>query len=261
MQNRAGRNAMENLPPKFDKIIPYELAGFFGRSKLQKFWRTTRTSYVLYPLIRLFPKATRQEHVICDAGCGPGIVDLFFARRGFKIKGIDILKPFITFARQMFEKKRLPGTFLVADITTQSPVFDENGCDAVICIDAIEHFKDPAKAINNFKKILGNHGHVLLTTPNFGNPLFSIIERLWDIVGRTPGWKTMHITRLGLQEYRNLFTNAGFHLEQSGTFFLVSPIVGIFSPRLARFASRFEREILARFPIGLMLFLHASIVD
>jgi 2-polyprenyl-3-methyl-5-hydroxy-6-metoxy-1,4-benzoquinol methylase len=250
---------MEEFAKNFEKIIAFEMRGFFGRNKLQKFWRLTRTSYVLYNLLKRFDKEKRKELVICDVGCGPGIVDVFFAKRGFNVVGIDIVEPLIAFATRYFQKKHLGGRFIVVDITRETPVVDKIHANTITCIDAIEHFSKPRKSIQNFKRIIDGNGLVFLTTPNFGNPLFTIIERSWDVVGKTPGWGHLHVTRLGLDDYKQLFKREGFKIEDAGTFMLMSPFVAIFSTRLARWISKLEQYVLRKVPIGFMLYLTASI--
>nr|MDO8114963.1 class I SAM-dependent methyltransferase [Candidatus Sigynarchaeota archaeon] len=212
----------------------------------------------MYNLLKLYEKGTRKEHVICDIGCGPGIAASFFARRGFNIIGIDVVEKMVQFGNKYFKKYGLEGRFVTADITKNEPVFDSIRCNVIICIDAIEHFADPIKSIQNFKKILGTSGKVFLTTPNFGNPLFTLIERTWDVVGKTPGWGHLHVTRLGLTKYKQLFEHEGFKIESGGTFLFVTPFISIFSTRLARFFSKLEQYFLKKVPVGLMLYIVAS---
>ncbi|NMC06050.1 MAG: class I SAM-dependent methyltransferase [Candidatus Lokiarchaeota archaeon] len=250
---------MEEFAKNFERVIRFELRGFFGKNKLQKFWRLTRTSYVLYNLLKSHGKQQSGEIRICDIGCGPGIVASFFAKRGFQVVGIDIVDPLISFARKFFAKLGLRGQFIIADITKQDPVFQSINADSIICIDAIEHFSDPAQSIQNFKRIITKGGTVFLTTPNFGNPIFTLIERSWDIVGKTPGWGHLHVTRLGLKQYKQLFENAGFIIQDAGTFMLVSPFIAIFSPKLARLASKLEQYVLRKLPVGFMLYITARV--
>jgi 2-polyprenyl-3-methyl-5-hydroxy-6-metoxy-1,4-benzoquinol methylase len=250
---------MEDFAKNFESVIEFELRGFFGKNKLQKFWRLARTSYVLYHLLKSYAKQNTSEIRICDIGCGPGIVSSFFARRGFQVVGIDIVEPLVSFARKYFEKLGLQGKFITADITKRDQVFDSIHANSIICIDAIEHFSNPERSIQNFETIISNGGSVFLTTPNFGNPVFTLIERSWDVVGKTPGWGHLHVTRLGLRQYRELFERAGFTIEDAGTFMLVSPFVAMFSSKLARLVSKVEQYLLRRIPAGFMLYITASL--
>ncbi|HME54252.1 MAG TPA: class I SAM-dependent methyltransferase [Candidatus Lokiarchaeia archaeon] len=251
---------MEQFAKNFEKVITFELRGFFGKNRLQKFWRLTRTSYVMYNLLKLYEKNARKDHVICDVGCGPGIVASFFARRGFNIVGIDIIEPLIVFAKKLFARQGLEGKFVTADIMRSSPILDSIHCNTIICIDAIEHFSDPRKSIQGFKKLLAeNGGKIFLTTPNFGNPVFTLMERMWDVVGKTPGWSQLHITRLGLNQYKRLFIQEGFEIEDAGTFMLISPMLAIISTRLARLVSKLEQHLFKKIPIGFMLYFTLNI--
>ncbi len=250
---------MEAFAKNFERVIEFELRGFFGKNKLQKFWRLTRTSYVLYNLLRRYAKQDAGRIRICDVGCGPGIVSSFFARRGFHVVGIDIVEPLVSFAVKYFAKLGLQGKFITADITKHNPAFDSIHANSIICIDAIEHFSDPYKSIQNLKSIIAEGGSVFLTTPNFGNPLFTLIERSWDVVGKTPGWGHLHVTRLGLRQYKQLFERAGFTIEEAGTFMLASPFVAMFSSKVARLVSKVEQYLLRKIPAGFMLYITATL--
>jgi 2-polyprenyl-3-methyl-5-hydroxy-6-metoxy-1,4-benzoquinol methylase len=250
---------MEDFAKNFERVIKFELRGFFGKNKLQKFWRLSRTSYVLYNLLKSYAKHKANEIRICDIGCGPGIVSSFFAKRGFQVVGIDIVEPLVSFARKYFDKLGLHGEFITADITKHDPAFQSINANSIICIDAIEHFTDPKRSIQNFKTIISRGGSVFLTTPNFGNPVFTLIERSWDVVGKTPGWGHLHVTRLGLQQYKQLFERAGFTVQDAGTFMLASPFVAIFSSKLARLVSKMEQYLLRKVPAGFMLYITASL--
>ncbi|MHA1716854.1 MAG: class I SAM-dependent methyltransferase, partial [Promethearchaeota archaeon] len=232
---------------------------FSGKNNLQFFWRMMRTCHAMYHLIKIYGNSEPGKKIICDVGCGPGIVTAYFAKRGFVTIGIDNIKPLVVYASNLFERKNLDGKFINADITQDDEVFGTLNCDAIICIDAIEHFKNPRRSIENFKRILNNSGHVFITTPNYGNPIYPLIEKAWDFVGKTPGWSKLHITRLGLNEYIRLFKTTGFEIVQAGTFFLASPFASIFSRTLGRFVSKIERYLLRRFHLGLMIFLIAKI--
>ncbi|MEX2682452.1 MAG: class I SAM-dependent methyltransferase [Candidatus Sigynarchaeota archaeon] len=250
---------MEKFAKNFEKVITFELRGFFGKNKLQKFWRLARTSYVLYNLLKNYAKQPSSEIRICDVGCGPGIVSSFFARRGFQVVGIDIVEPLTSFAKKYFKKLGLRGEFITADITKHDPAFGSINANSIICIDAIEHFSDPKRSIQNFKAIIKEGGTVFLTTPNFGNPFFTLIERSWDVVGKTPGWGHLHVTRLGLKQYKRLFERAGFTIHESGTFMLASPFVAMFSSKLARLVSKLEQYLLRKIPAGFMLYITATL--
>ncbi|MBN2152969.1 MAG: class I SAM-dependent methyltransferase [Candidatus Lokiarchaeota archaeon] len=252
---------MEEFAKNFERVIEFELRGFFGKNKLQKFWRLARTSYVLYNLLKRCAKQKKGEIRICDVGCGPGIVSSFFAMRGFQVVGIDIVEQLVSFAERYFARRGLRGRFIAADITKHDPAFGSINANAIICIDAIEHFSNPRKSIQNFKAIIPDGGPVFLTTPNFGNPLFTLIERSWDVVGKTPGWGHLHVTRLGLRQYEQLFESAGFKIEEAGTFMLASPFVAMFSSKLARVVSKAEQYLLRRIPLGFMLYVTATLEE
>lgn len=248
---------MDKLERNYKEVISYELDSFTGKRSYQLFWRIQRTNYVLHNLKLLVDP--EENNLIGDIGCGPGIVSSIFAQKGYNILGIDKVKPFIEFASLYFKKKKITGEFISADITGDNIVFSSKNLEAIICIDAIEHFKKPVKAVNNFKNLLGEKGYVILTTPNFGSTLFSFIEMLWDFIGRTPGWHELHVTRLNLKKLTQLFKNSGFNILKKGTFLFLSPMISVFSRRIARFFSYIEAYFLKKVPIGFMLYLVAKV--
>lgn len=55
---------------------------------------------------------------ILDLGCGGGDQAKVFARKGYKVVGVDIAPPLIKFAKKQFKKEGLGGTFMVKDMRT-----------------------------------------------------------------------------------------------------------------------------------------------
>ncbi|MHA1679653.1 MAG: class I SAM-dependent methyltransferase [Promethearchaeota archaeon] len=253
---------MEDHKLSFKEVLNYELQAYSGKNQLQLFWRRQRINFVLKNLERVHPESTRGEKIIADIGCGPGLVASMFARKGFSMRGIDHFKPFVDFANKEFEAKQYPGKFFLADICEDYPVFSEMKCDSIICIDSFEHFKEPRKAVSNFKKLLGNQGgHVILTMPNFKGSLFSIIERLWDDLAHTPGWKELHITRLNVNELATHFTEQGFTIEKIGTFLLASPFISMVNTKIARHVSYIENYFLKDVHWGFMIYMVARLAE
>nr|MDO8117311.1 class I SAM-dependent methyltransferase [Candidatus Sigynarchaeota archaeon] len=248
----------DKLATHYKEVISFELRGFNPRSRAQYFWRLTRTKIVLKNLdLKYFNKRT--QTTVADVGSGPGLATAFFAKRGYKMRLYDRCKPFLLFAQESYKKQGIDAEFIFADIDKDTAIFQRNGCDAVICIDAFEHFKDPVQVLRHFLLLLGNKGRVYLTTPNFGNRVFSLIEKAWDVVGRTPGWSDLHITRMSFNEMVSLFKNAGFKIENAGTFLLLSPLIAVVSTRLANVVSYLENFFLRNFHVGFMMYIVASI--
>ncbi len=98
-----------------------------------------------------------------------------------------------------------------------------------------------------------------LATPGAMHKWLAQADGTWDVVGKTPGWGHLHVTRLGLGQYKQLFEHAGFTINDAGTFMFASPFVAIFSPRLARQVNKLEQYLLRKIPIGFMLYITASL--
>ncbi len=255
--DKTRRGQEDKLATHYKEVISFELRGFNPRSRAQYFWRLMRTQFVLKNVDKLYFHE-RKNTIIADIGSGPGLATSFFAKRGYQMRLYDRCKPFLLFAQQLFNKQGMHAEFIQADVDEDTSIFKRNGCDAVICIDAFEHFRDPPRVLEHFSLLLGNHGKVYLTTPNFGNFVFSLIEKLWDVVGRTPGWSDLHITRMKISEITALFKKAGFTIEKAGTFLLLSPLIAVVSLRLAKVVSYIENFFLRRVHVGFMIYIVAA---
>lgn len=73
---------------------------------------------------------------ILDVGCGPGRHSLEFARRGFRVTGVDISETFISIARSTAQRESLTGArFAVADARDASSIATHGApFDRVVCL-------------------------------------------------------------------------------------------------------------------------------
>lgn len=90
-----------------------------------------------------------------DVGCRDGYWSEKLRSKGYEVASID-LEPHCPGALRVDANESLP--------------FDDDHFDLVWCTEVIEHVKDPAFTIAEFKRVLRPGGQLLLTTPN---------ERFW----------------------------------------------------------------------------------
>lgn len=107
---------------------------------------------------------------ILDFGCGSGHLDVFLARRGFNITGVDLSPVGIAIASLIREresvevKNRL--SFLVADVTTGFPTHSK--FDAAWSAHVFEHIKNPGPVLGGLKNWIKPGGALLISVP-FGH--------------------------------------------------------------------------------------------
>lgn len=119
---------------------------------------------------------------VLDFGCGTGDQVTFpLAQAGHRVLGMDIHEPSIAAARRRYPLANLEFATVPAGQTLR---FDE-GFDAIICSEVIEHLKDPSRLLTAFKDMLKPDGRLIITTPNGRGPyeLLCSLERLLKRLG------------------------------------------------------------------------------
>ena len=92
---------------------------------------------------------------VLDVGCGRGFLgDLVRGDQGEYV-GVDLVASGCGFPLAMGDAAQLP--------------FTDAAFDAVCCVDAFEHFPDPAAAAHEFRRVMRPGGFMFLSTPNYGN--------------------------------------------------------------------------------------------
>jgi len=102
---------------------------------------------------------------IFDAGCGSGDYSFYLAEKFpyAEVVACDIDEDSIKKNMEIQRKMRIPNIkFCVSDITKFS---ETNKFDLIVCIDVLEHIKDQAKVIRNFRNALVPGGYLYLHMP------------------------------------------------------------------------------------------------
>ena len=126
-----------------------------------------------------------------DIGCQEGLQSQWLEKKGYTVTSIDIEK--------VYEKAQ------VVDVSKTLP-FPDRSFDLLWCSEVIEHLKNPAKAIQEFRRVLKPGGRMILTTPNSGAWFF----RLCSFFGLTVQklQNPTHRQFFTLQTIRQLFPEA-----------------------------------------------------
>ncbi|HFL8824388.1 MAG TPA: bifunctional 2-polyprenyl-6-hydroxyphenol methylase/3-demethylubiquinol 3-O-methyltransferase UbiG [Candidatus Azoamicus sp. OHIO1] len=100
---------------------------------------------------------------IIDLGCGGGILSEKLTLHNGNVTGIDNSKELILIAKNHSKNKKTQ--YLNYDIENFSKT-NKNKFDIIICMEVIEHIKDPIKLINLCKEILNINGDIFLSSLN-----------------------------------------------------------------------------------------------
>jgi 2-polyprenyl-3-methyl-5-hydroxy-6-metoxy-1,4-benzoquinol methylase len=99
---------------------------------------------------------------VLDIGCGPGVVARALAARGCRVWGLEIDPRRAALARQHCVDV-LEGDVEGVKLST---AFGDMAFDFVLCLDVLEHLRDPTAALINAAAALAPGGSVLVSVPN-----------------------------------------------------------------------------------------------
>ncbi len=92
---------------------------------------------------------------VLDVGCGRGFMGEVVRGLGCEYVGTDLVASRGGFPLAIADAARLP--------------FSDAAFDAVLCVDAFEHFPEPTAATREFRRVLRPGGFVFLSVPNYAN--------------------------------------------------------------------------------------------
>jgi 2-polyprenyl-6-hydroxyphenyl methylase / 3-demethylubiquinone-9 3-methyltransferase len=113
---------------------------------------------------------------VLDIGCGGGILAEAMARRGARVKGIDLSDKALKVAQLHLLESRLAVEYepvSAEDLAGRTPA----AYDAVTCMELLEHVPDPGSMVRACAQLARPGGHVFFSTLN-RNPksyLFAVI--------------------------------------------------------------------------------------
>jgi len=134
----------------------------FGEDIGQNSWLTADELDRFLPWLDLSPGKTLLD-VACGAG-GPAL--RIAAATGCSVVGVDVHEQAVTTAISIAAQRGLsqPAEFRTADATKALP-FPDATFEAIICIDAINHFPDRSSVIADWARLLKPGGRLLFTDP------------------------------------------------------------------------------------------------
>jgi ubiquinone/menaquinone biosynthesis C-methylase UbiE len=154
---------------------------------------------------------------ILDVGCADGTVTKFILERSKadSVIGIDVLPGSMEYAKKRFSKSKKI-KFQVAD--AEKLPFKKEEFDAVFCLDSIEHFFQPEKALREMKRVLKKNGYLVILV-HTNSLLFRIIWLFWE---NTRGWvwKGTHIQNFNSKKLKKFIKDTGLKISAEKKFML-----------------------------------------
>ena len=116
---------------------------------------------------------------VLDAGCGEGFVTDFIARQdpALQLTGVDLSEEAVAYAREHFGAH---ATFRTGSLYKLP--YSDNSFDAVVCCEVLEHLDEPARAVEEMKRVARRH--VLITVPR--EPYFQWLNNVGQALGISP---------------------------------------------------------------------------
>jgi methionine biosynthesis protein MetW len=165
----------------------------------------------------LFPRGMRQERALevvrpgralLDVGCGRAAVAAALSARFEEVCGVDTDEEMLEdAARRGVATRRV-------DLDTESLPYDAGAFDAVLCLEVIEHVRDPEALARELARVLQPRGALYLSTPNirFASYLRRlIVEGRFPVTSDDPiGFQGGHIHFFTYADVAELLRGAGF---------------------------------------------------
>lgn len=108
------------------------------------------------------------ERRVLDVGCGRGYIEDLVIAGGGQYIGADFVVSRKGFPLVRADAARLP--------------FPAASMDVLLCVDASEHFPEPAAAAREFFRVLRPGGVYFLSAPNYGN-MAGVVKKVWEGAG------------------------------------------------------------------------------
>lgn len=106
-----------------------------------------------------------EGRAVLDVGCGGGILSESMARKGARVKGIDVAPRVIAVAQLHLHESGLEVDY--QQTTLESLAGSEPAAyDLVTCMEMLEHVPDPASVVASIAEVLKPGGHAFFSTLN-----------------------------------------------------------------------------------------------
>jgi trans-aconitate methyltransferase len=159
--------------------------------------------------------ALKSGEEVLDLGCGSGEITARLAREtGAAFRGCDVSEGMIARA-----KERFPAIEFTVSGAEDLPWNDE--FDAIFCNSTFQWFKDPQRALSRCREALKRGGRIGVQAPggrDFCPVFMEAVSRLASDARTAPTWagfRSPWFFLPGAEDYRRLFSEAGFRVEKA----------------------------------------------
>lgn len=159
---------------------------------------------------------------ILDIGCGTGelVIEIKKLYPKSKVIGVDIAKGMIEKAQEKAKKIDCID-FLIGDVHKLD--FEKNMFDFVFNTISFHHYQEPAKALNEMKRVLKPGGKLYILDSIKDPRLISFMPWYWDYTDS----KICYSRHLFSKEFHKFFENAGFKDVFFLKYYKLFPVVHI----------------------------------
>ena len=159
---------------------------------------------------------------VADIGCGAGTQAAIWAKKGHKVRGIDINEPLVELAKQRAEAEELEIEYLVGS-ATELP-WEDGSVDVCLVPELLEHVENWQQVVDDCTRIIRPGGLLILTTSSklcpmqqeFNLPLYS-----WY-----PGFVKRHYERLAVTTRPEIANYATYPAVHWFSFFELESYLG-----------------------------------
>src|SRR2546426_77681 len=110
---------------------------------------------------------------LLDVGCGKGDLLLEATAQGFEVCGVDVSPHAVRVANARLGRDAVTCSTLT-DAKLPSDYFD-----VAVCVDALEHVRDPAEYLSQLRRVIKADGVMLLVTPTLDSWPARLMRRWW----------------------------------------------------------------------------------
>src|SRR5262245_42179930 len=250
MTDRPGLAAERHRPGDAIAIAgDYQARAIVSPRAAQRFWHHAK----LRLIDRVAP--ARPDSRIADAGCGSGVIAAHLAESGAVVTGFDSNTEAVTFAMETYGSERLRFVLGAFDRIPDFGPFDQ-----IYCVEVLEHMyeQQAVDTLRLFARAARPGAQLFVTTPNVLSA-WPLIEWALDRLALVPTLhEAQHLTLFSRSSLARALRQAGWAVDEMGTFNGLAPFVAPLTERGAALIERMEFSGRRLLPLNL-LYCRASL--